>query len=134
MKTIYWAVKLDEASSGKLLDKFPAQHENVYAEHMTIVFNPSSSVDAALMSRCGEEVSLDVVGHLADTKGQAVAVQSPNVARIGGGVPHVTISCSPGTKPVYSNELLKNSWDAVETITLTGRVARFTRSGWDFCD
>lgn len=132
MDTIYWAVKLDDASRAALLTKFPAVHPNVFAEHMTIVFNPSDGVNEALLPECGKDVTLEVIGHGADAKGQAVVVRSDAVSRIGGGIAHVTISCANGTRPVYSNSLLQKHWDAVSpSINLKGVIARFTKSGWD---
>ena len=129
--TIYWAVKLDEASTAKLLTTFPAEHPNVYAEHMTIVFRPSDAVDQSLMNELGSSVTLNVIGHASDSKGQAVVVSSQNVSRIGGGVAHITISCANGTKPVYSNTLLSKHWNQVSPVSLSGVIARFTKSGWD---
>ena len=133
MDTIYWAVKLTDESKVKLLSSFPAAHPNIYAEHMTIVFKPSDSLNEALMKECGTEVTLNVIGHAQDQNGQAVVVKSDSVSRIGGGIAHVTISCANGTKPVYSNELLKKHYDTVSPIQLDGVIARFTKGGWDTC-
>jgi len=133
MDTIYWAVKLTDNSKAALLSKFPAVHPNIYAEHMTIVFKPSESVDKALMKECGTEVSLEVIGHGQDQNGQAVVVKSDSVSRIGGGIAHITISCANGTRPVYSNTLLKNHWDTVSPLSLNGVIARYTKGGWDTC-
>lgn len=135
MDTIYWAVKLDDASRAALLTKFPAAHPTVYAEHMTIVFGPSDNVDKALMQECGTDVRLEVVGYGSDDKGQAVVVRSDTVSRIGGGIAHVTISCANGTRPVYSNTLLQKHWDSVSpSLNLSGVIARFTKNGWDTCE
>jgi hypothetical protein len=130
-KTIYWAIKLDSASKSLLLSKFPAKHPNVYAEHMTIIFRPSDKVDSEMMNKCGLAVSIRVVGHAYDNNGQAVKVESDAVSKIGGGIPHITISCASGTKPVYSNKLLAEGDNQVPTLVLTGIVARFTDKGWD---
>jgi hypothetical protein len=134
MKTIYWAVKLDDDSRAALLTQFPAQHRNVYAEHMTIVFQPSEDVDKALMEECGTKVNLEIIGYGSDKRGQAVVVKSDNVSRIGGGIAHITLSCVGGTRPVYSNSLLKKHWDPISSsLILSGVIARFTRNGWDIC-
>ncbi|KKM60735.1 hypothetical protein LCGC14_1538820 [marine sediment metagenome] len=135
MDTIYWAVKLDDSSRAVLLTKFPAVHPNIFAEHMTIVFNPSESVDEAVMQKCGTDVNLEIVGHSTDDKGQAVVVRSDAVSRIGGGIAHITISCANGTRPVYSNILLQKHWDSVsQSVNLSGTIARFTKNGWDICE
>jgi len=133
MDTIYWAVKLTDAGKATLLSKFPAVHPNIFAEHMTIVFKPSNTVDQALMKECGTEVTLEVIGHGQDANGQAVVVKSDNVSRIGGGIAHITISCANGTRPVYSNTLLKKHYDSVSPVSLDGVIARFTKGGWDTC-
>lgn len=134
MDTIYWAVKLDDSSKSLLLSKFPPVHPNVYAEHMTIVFKPSESIDNALMKQCGNQVNLNVIGYSEDKNGQAAVVKSDTVSKMGGGVPHITISCANGIKPVYSNELLKKHYDNVSSpIILNGIIARFTNKGWDTC-
>lgn len=134
MDTIYWAVKLDDASRVMLLTKFPAVHPNVFAEHMTIVFNPSESANETLMEECGVSVNLEVIGYGADNKGQAVVVKSDTISRIGGGIAHITISCINGTRPVYSNILLQKHWDSVsQSVNLNGVIARFTKNGWDIC-
>lgn len=131
MDTIYWAVKLDDAGKAALLARFAPAHPNVYAEHMTIVFKPSDSVDEALMKECGTEVELNVIGHSEDQNGQAVVVKSDSVSRIGGGVAHITISCVNGTRPVYSNTLLKKHWDQVSpAFAVSGVIARYTKQGW----
>jgi len=128
--TIYWAVRLDNTSHALLLSRFPAIHPNVYAEHMTIVFNPSQEVDDELMKKLGSQTALAVIGHVADNKGQAVVVTGAE-KRIGGGVEHITISCANGTRPVYSNQLVSSHWDSVSSLILNGVIARFTKSGWD---
>ena len=130
--TIYWAVKINDVSKAALLAKFPAEHPNIFADHMTIVFNPSDGINKALLPECGKSVTLEVIGHVFDTKGQAVVVRSDTVSRIGGGIAHITISCANGTRPVYSNSLLQKHWNDVSpSINLKGVIARSTKSGWD---
>jgi len=133
-KTIYWAVKLDDKSRVDLLIEFPAIHPNVYAEHMTVLFGPSASEDEALMQMCGTKVKLKVVGYREDEKGQAVVVKY-NISRTDGGTNHITVSCADGVRPVYSNQLLQNSFTPLPFgIILDGTIARFTDSGWDLCE
>lgn len=132
--TIYWAVKLDDASVGTLLSNYPPVHSKVYAEHMTIAFRPSDKVNERLMSDKGKEVMLVVAGHTLDNKGQAVVVTG--YGRLDFGVPHITISCAEGVSPKYSNELISQdnihmSGPGYPTL-LRGKVARFTSKGWDY--
>lgn len=128
-KTIYWAVLLWEPYRSKLLRKCKPQHENIYAEHMTIVFNPTEEEDNMMMQRIGQPVTLQVTGFGVDDKGDAVVVTGER--RLGGGIPHVTISCSKGTKPFYSNTLLDGGWNFIEPFEIHGSIARYTKSGWD---
>jgi hypothetical protein len=130
MDTVYWAVKLDKKSKSNLLSLFPPRHKNVYADHMTIVFRPSKKINETLMKECGTRVKLNVIGYGEDKNCQAVVVHSNSVSRIGGGIPHITISCSEEVKPVYSNIMLGKHWAKVSQISLTGTIARFTKDGW----
>jgi len=129
--TIYWAIKLDDNSVGDLLAAYPPIHSKVYAEHMTIAFRPSPEIEEQLMSRKGERVTLMVISHTSDDKGQAVVVDG--FKRADYGVPHITISCADGVSPKYSNELIGKDMisDARGKLSLMGRVARFTPKGWD---
>lgn len=127
MNILYWAVLLDEQSRNLLKAAFPPKHENVYAEHMTIVFAPTEEQDQKLLLQWGKKVQLHVIGVADDHKGQAVVVYGMD--RIGGGIPHVTISCSDGTKPVYSNSLLKKGYAPAWPFPISGEVAYYTKSG-----
>jgi len=103
-KTIYWAILLHNDSRSKLLKKCKPIHSNVFAEHITIVFNPTQKQDEIMMDQLGHERTLTVTGFRVDDKGQAVVVTGER--RLDGGIPHITISCADKTKPFYSNELL----------------------------
>jgi hypothetical protein len=127
-KTIYWAVLLWEPYRSKLTRKCKPQHKNIYAEHMTIVFNPTEEQDEAMMRRLGDVVTLQVTGFGLDDKGDAVVVTGER--RVGGGIPHITISCADGTKPFYSNKLLDGGWNFIEPFEIHGVIARYTKNGW----
>lgn len=118
-------------SVAKLASHFPPVHPNVYTEHVTLAFNPSEEQETKLIPRCGEEASMTVTGYAEDDKGQAVVVALSGIDRLDGGIPHVTISCSEGTRPVYSNKLLGKGVSRTTEIPLKGTVARFTKGGWD---
>ena len=102
---IYWAVKLDDESKVKLLDKVKPIHDKVFGEHMTIVFGPNDEQEASLSNIIGEKVIMSAFGVVSDDKGQAVF--TTGFDRFDGGVSHITISCANGIKPNYSNELIK---------------------------
>lgn len=116
-------------SVARLVSHFSPTHPNVYAEHMTIVFNPTEEQEQQLVPYCGKQVNFTVTGYAEDDKGQAVVVSG--VDRLGGGIPHITISCADGVKPVYSNTLLSKGYNPVKEIPLTGVISRYTKNGWD---
>ncbi|MHA2280131.1 MAG: hypothetical protein ACXAC5_04545 [Promethearchaeota archaeon] len=128
-KTIYWAVLLVEHSKKKLLRKHKPYHPNIYAEHMTIVFNPTPEQDELLMKQIGQHRTLMVTGFRFDEKGDAVVVTGER--RPNGGIPHITISCADGTKPFYSNKVLDGGWNFSEPFEIHGTIARYTKKGWD---
>jgi len=72
-------------------------------------------------------VVLHVTGWAADEKGQAVRVKA--AAKSANTVPHVTVAVAPGTKPVYSNELLQKQVIAVHGPDLIGTVTYVTPKG-----
>ena len=127
-KIIYWGIKLDEASRARLLSQVPAVHNHVYAEHMTIVFNPDEKQNAKLNTMLGKTIPLTVIGEAKDEKGQAVVVEGFD--RPDGGPEHITISCSPGTKAVYSNMLLNEGYTSIPHFQVQGVVAKYTDTGW----
>ena len=97
---------------------------------MTIVFGPTEEQEELLKKSIGESVILIITGRKHDDKGDAVVISGTH-RRLGEGVPHITISCADGIKPVYSNKLLDDGWDAINTITLHGTIARRTNKSWD---
>lgn len=127
--TTYWAVLLSEKSKQKLLEQHKPYHPNVFAEHMTIIFNPTTEEDEIFMKQLGWSSQLVVTGVRTDDRGQAVVVTGQR--RPNGGIPHITISCANKTKPFYSNKLLDGGWNFSEPLTLYGVIARYTKNGWD---
>lgn len=129
---IYWAVKLSPETKRELLNSFPPQHETVYGEHMTLVFNPTNEQNAQLEKELGRVVKLKIVTVISDDRGQAVGVVS-DLKRLDDEQAHITISCAKGTKPVYSNELMKKSrgtFCCISPFDIEGVVSKFTKSGW----
>jgi hypothetical protein len=125
---IYIGFFLDGKSREKLLQLVPPRHSKVFADHCTLVFRPSASDITDFLKgpmRARKEIS--VIGTVHDEKGQAVLVAdvvSKNT------MPHITISCADGVKPVYSNELLERG--TVEyfsaLIVLTGTIDGYPRN------
>jgi len=129
VRTIYWAILLDEKSKAQLLSKFPPIHTKIFTEHCTIAFRPDRDVDEFLMEMIGRTVDLRVVGYAEDQSGQAVVVES-DIKRMDDSVAHITISCADGIKPVYSNKLIRKYSAVKEHIVLSGCLARYTINGW----
>jgi hypothetical protein len=124
MKVIYLGVFLTAESREQLLARFPPAFTDVHADHVTLIFRPTDEERAALP--LGKVALLEVIGISRDEKAQAVlirGVESRNAH------PHITISTAPGTKPVYSNELLaRGGWEPVTGVTLEGIYDTFPRT------
>jgi len=125
---IYWAVLLTEKGKADLLNMVTPKHQSIYAEHITIVFRPTSEQNDILYSRLGESVTLAAIGISSDDKGQAVVVTGED--RLDDGTAHITVSCAEGIKPFYSNELLGSGWEPIEPFTIDGVIAVYTNTGW----
>lgn len=109
---VYIGAFLTEESRAILLAAVPPLHFDVYAGHVTIVFRPEP--EDLILFADGREVELEVFEEVWDARGQAVAVRgvpSENAH------PHITISTTPETKPVYSNELLSLMPKPPESLT-----------------
>ena len=131
---IYWAIKLTDKSRAQLLSNFPPKHSKIYAEHITLAFGPTKQENDALSKWLGKSVKFKVITTMSDNKGQAVGVLS-EPDRLDGKLGHITISCTPDTKPVYSNVLMEKAKDEFCTISpfeLEGVVAKYTKRGWEF--
>lgn len=122
---VYVGVFLTKASRDELLRLVPPRHHRVFAEHVTVLFKPT--LQQLSRFSFGERVEFQAMGVVHDARGQAVRVRgvpSDNEH------PHITISCAPDTKPVYSNQLLKTGrvefFD--EPIELVGIMDSFPRT------
>ena len=96
----YTALFVD--SPEKLLQMFPAKHPKVFAHHSTNWYKPSSVEGLEI----GRKSLLKIIGQAYDQKGFVVLVEN---AKSKNKFPHITISCSDDTAPVYSNELLEKA-------------------------
>lgn len=86
-----------------LLSQFPARHDKVFAHHSTIWYKPTNLDDLQI----GEKSMLKIIGYIADERCFAVLVEN---SKSKNRFPHITISCTQDTGPVYSNELLENAF------------------------
>lgn len=118
----YLAAFLTKMSKQRLLRDFPAVHDDIRADHMTIQFAPSEAEAACL--QIGKKVKLKVVGYAEDDKGQAVVVV-PKGVRSERPIPHITISTIPGVGAIYSNNLLAAGYEPVVGPTLEAVLDTF---------
>ena len=119
----YMAIFLDARSKAALAKEYSFLHDKIKNDHLTLTY---LCKDEKLKQLVGQRVSLKVIGHAADDKGQAVVVSGYD--RLDGGVPHVTLSHSGSVGPKYSNDLLKKGWERVNGPTLRGVIDSFPRS------
>jgi len=125
---VYIGIFLTSSSRAQLLRDFPPVYENVFGEHVTLIFKPKEDDlrDYAL----GSIVRLKVVGYAQDQNGSAVLVDLPSEIKTSPGQrPHITISTGPGIKPFYSNKLIANSSniERVSPKTYQGIMDEFPR-------
>lgn len=126
---VYWAVLLDAKSKENLLIAFPAKHFRVFAEHLTLVFRPTTKQNEDLLRSLGDIVDISVLGEVSDLCGQAVLTSG--VRRCDSGTAHITISCADGVSPSYSNKILDTPYIYARALNLRGTIAAFTRNkGW----
>lgn len=128
MKILYWAVLLDETSKERLLAFIPPIHPNIYAEHITLSFAPSELQNKKWSWLAGKKIRLKAQDYFEDEQGQAVSVSGTH--RDDRQMPHITISCADGVKPVYSNELIKGKRSGTFSFELMGTFAARTNDGW----
>ena len=89
-------------SPSELLKQFPPIHKNIYGHHSTITFMPEN-IDGL---EVGKKVVIKILGRATDDKGDVLLVEN---SKSKNKYPHITVSCSGGVRPEYSNELLEKS-------------------------
>lgn len=134
---MYTAVLLPTNERVQLVKAYPPVHIDVYAEHMTMVYEPCTAQLCDLSTTpWGKTITLSVLGNQSDTQGQAVAVSPSPAVFSQNNVTHVTISCAPGVPAVYSNTLLETDGYVHASQpykTVFGRVAGYAYNGtWLF--
>lgn len=113
---VYLSAKLTPMAQQRLLRDFPALHDDIRADHLTVWYDPPESVLGRLQGLLNKHIKLKIVGYAEDSKGQAVVVQTR--LPVNNDIPHITISVAPGTKAVYSNRLLARGYERVVGPTL----------------
>lgn len=89
----------------ELLKLFPPKHPKVFAHHSTNQYKPSNIENLEI----GKKSVLKIIGQASDNKCYALLVENPKSENK---FPHITISCSEDTSPVYSNQLLEKASSA----------------------
>jgi hypothetical protein len=125
---LYWAVLLDKTNRKKLLGYIPAVHLNVYAEHITLSFQPNELQNKKWGFLLGKKIKLIARDYYEDERGQAITIEG--IHRDDQGTPHITISCAEGVKPFYSNKLIKGEKINRMSFSLEGIFAKKTKDGW----
>jgi len=101
----YVGLFLTPQSKRQILKEFPPTHAQVFADHVTLLYEPTEADIAQL--ELGSLVKVQVKSLHEDAKGQALSINlPPALARISNRTPHITISTAPGVDPFYSNQML----------------------------
>lgn len=125
---IYTGVFLTELQRKFVLSRFPPKHPNVYADHMTICFQPTAQDIDTLKQAVvvwPTHAALEVTHYASDEKGEAIGVKFDSVKyglRMTSSFTHITLSCANGTSPVYSNKLEDKLVALPEPLILTGMM------------
>ena len=117
--TTFTALVLDKASRELLLRYVRPAHGQVFADHVTLAVEPLVPVASEFKAFCR------VMALRADGKGQAVDVEVDSFASAylaPSQHPHITVSCSAGVEPAYSNEIECKSAPFGFSLVLTGTV------------
>lgn len=96
----YTALFIDNPE--KLLEIFPARHQNILAHHCTNWHKPSSIEELEM----GKKSLLKIIGQAYDDRCFALLVENPKSKNT---FPHITISHSKDVSAAYSNQLLENA-------------------------
>lgn len=88
-----------------LLKRFPPKHEKIFGHHSTIEFMPKDISGIEI----GKEHKIKIIGRAYNELGDGLLVENPKSKNK---YPHITLSCSKDTPPLYSNELFEKATDA----------------------
>ena len=99
-KIIYTALFVDDPA--ELIKMFPPKHPKIFAHHSTNQFRPKDTGDLEI----GKKSRIKILGRASDEKGDVLLVEN---SKSENKHPHITLSCTEGVSPVYSQELLERS-------------------------
>ena len=109
MKKGYIALFLDKNSKEQLLLKFPPRHENLFADHITLFYNPSINEYQQCVSYFDQKFFFSVMKEYEVPKMLQcceIECELPFSLRKNSKL-HITISTSKNIRPVQSNQILK---------------------------
>lgn len=111
-KVAYIGAFLDADSRRRLIENSgPQPGQRVYGDHVTLSYKPDHETLERWKPLLGKEVEIEVLSGRSDVRGHARLARLPDGLPCENGAPHITISCAPNTKPVYSNQLLAGATD-----------------------
>ena len=128
---LFTGIFFPENEQRKLLQKLPPVHSNIFGDHVTLAYHPSPFHLANLPFGAPCEVTVILNTAQKSSRCQAVRVEigEGGGRAVGemcvGGVPHITLSCSPNTSPSFSSEVLSGEGTAgsdSSTLSLWGVV------------
>jgi len=114
----YLAVVLEDGVTKAILRGL-CKHPIQYCEHITLAFKPTQEVFDKYASMIDKLVDFDLVEIVCDDRAQAAVVFGLGL-ECENPIAHVTMSCAPGTKPFYSNELLKQQAGRGQPLNIKG--------------
>ena len=106
----YVGIVLDRKSREALLRSVRPMYSNLYADHVTLIFNPLEHVFRSTYEKfLSETVPVWAVEVVQDESCQVVPVVLGDLTvPCNNKSPHITISTEAGIPPKYSNDLLEN--------------------------
>ena len=125
---VYTGIFLTTESQWLLVSTFPPAFPNVYADHVTLCFKPTSESISA--TKIGQKVKVRVTSHESGNGIQAIRVQVPSGVHFDAEYPHVTISTDNSASPKMSGAVLskpQKSTQSVKSLVLEGTVGILVR-------
>ena len=104
---VYVGLFLTTPSQWKLLDMFRPSHAEIYASHVTLIFEPHPSQLAKMA--IGKRVHFNVIGQVDNGRIQIATVDLPKQVACHNTTPHITISTVTGMPPKTANTVLQAS-------------------------
>ena len=121
---IYYGVFLDQASRQALLEEVKRYVEipedwRIYCDHMTIVHrsNPQAETWKKIAEAKLNQKTALLVHALGRSEGAIAVMVNGQTANE---IPHITVACAPGVKPVASNNI--TNWEEIEPFEVRGKV------------